>query len=175
VIRKLRRQSGIRKGRIMSGVKVTITNGELPPLADALAVLGKEKFGITFSFRLKRLISALKTPLELYSEARNDIVEEYARRDDKGDKITTADGAVVEMKDGWMPKLRELNSLSAAKLDPLSAKELIAACEAIDCGVSGQLLADLGSLLLDDLDQEAMPSTPSLNGHHEPEPVAVMG
>jgi len=161
----------------MSGSKVVITNGELPPLADALAELGKEKFGITFSFRIKRLISALKTPLELYSEARNDIVEGFALRDESGAKITSADGTIVEMQNGWMPKMRELNSLSAAKLDPLSAKELIAACEAIDCGVSGQLLADLGSLLIDDLDQEAVPSTPSLNGHHEPqsEPDRVMG
>jgi hypothetical protein len=138
---------------------------------------GKEKFGVTFSFRLKRLISALKTPLELYSEARNDIVEGFARRDSSGAKITTADGAVVEMQEGWMPKMRELNSLSAAKLDPISAKELITACEAIDCGVSGQLLADLGPLLLDDLDDTAVPavSTPALNGSVEPQPEKVMG
>ena len=151
----------------MSGSKVSITNGELPALADALAALGKEKFGITFSFKLKRLISALKAPLETYAEMRNDIIEEYARRDDGGAKVVSADGSIVEMKDGWMPKMRELNALEALRVAPLSAKEMVAACEAIDCGISGQLLADLGSLLLDDIDgvQESEPAVQSTPVH----------
>ena len=156
MIRKWKREAVIRKGTKMS---VVITNGELPQLAEALAALGKEKFGVTFSFKIKRAIAAIKPALETYSEMRNEIIEEFARRDKDGNKVTTADGAVVEMNEGWFPKMKELNSLEAVRLAPLSAKELVAACEAIDCGISGQMLADLGSLLTDDLE-----------GVHEPEP-----
>ena len=134
--------------------KVSITNGELPALSEALAVLGAEKFGITFSFKIKRLISALKGPMETYADMRNEIIEQYARRDDSGAKVVSPDGSIVEMSEGWVPKMRELNSLEALRVAPLSAKDLIAACEALDLGISGQMLSDLGSLLVDDIDTD---------------------
>ena len=164
----------------MSNSKVVVTNADLMPIAEALAVLGAEKFGVSFSFQLKRLIAALKTPIEVYGEMRNEIIEEFARRDTNGEKIMNADETVVEMVDGWAPKMRELNSLEAVRLAPLSAKTLVAACEAINCGISGQLLADLGPLLVDDLDGEsdvveAVPSTPVAHVNGATERDAVLG
>lgn len=153
MIRKFRRNAGIRKAKTMSGTKVSISNGELPGITDALGVLGREKFGITFSFKIKRLLVALKSPTEIYSDARNDVIEEFAKRNKDGEKITSADGAVVEMNEGWLPKMIELNSLEAAMVEPITAQELIAACEAINVSVSGQMLMELGKLLVDDFDE----------------------
>lgn len=167
----------------MSGTKVVITNGELMPLAEALAALGKEKFGVAFSFQLKRLIAALKMAIDVYGEARNEIIEEYAKRNADGTKKMSEDQTIVEMNDGWVPKMAELNKISAARLTPIIASELVKECDKINVGVSGQLLADLGPLLIDDMDgseEMAVPSTPAparVNGTAEilPERAAVMG
>jgi hypothetical protein len=152
-VRSVQRKAAKRKVENMSGTKVKLSNGEIVPAFNALSLLGNEKFGIAFSFRIKRALAALRSPIELYQESRKEIVEEHAKRDAEGNPIVSSDGQEYQMANAnWQPKIKELDAADAVELDGLSAKDLVAACEAADVNVNANTLVQLGAFLIDDLD-----------------------
>lgn len=160
-VRSMKRKSAQRKVSTMNGTKVVITNEEVIPVFNALTTLGAEKFGITFSFRIKRILAKLKEPVATYQEAHKEIVDEYCRKDAEGKNLTKVarNGEIeYDLKDGWRPKMDELNALEAAEVDGISAKELSAACEEAKTTVSGNILFQLGSLVVDDLEDDDDPA-----------------
>lgn len=137
----------------MSGSKVKLSNGDLIPAFNALSALGSEKFGITFAFKLKQVLTAMRPAIELYQDERKALVEQYAKKDADGKPLVSADGNEYQMDGGeWLPKIKELDSVEAIELSGISAKALIEACEKSDLTISANNLFQLGPLLIDDLE-----------------------
>lgn len=139
----------------MSGPKVAVTNAELVQSFNALSVLGAEKFGITFAFKLQRVLKSMQSQMEVYQAARAKILEEHAERGEDGKFLTQAGGTEYKMQGKeWQPKIKELDSLEAGEVDTISAKEIIAACDISELTVSANLLLQLGKVLVDDAELE---------------------
>lgn len=151
--RSVQRKSAHKKVRNMSGSKVKIKNGELAPAINALTLLGSEKFGISFSFAIKRVLAALRPLLETYNESRRELVEAHAKKGEDGKFLTSENGQEYVMADAeWVPKMQELDSLEAGEVPGIKATDIVAACDKAELEVTANTLWQLGPILIDDLE-----------------------
>jgi hypothetical protein len=131
-----------------------IKNGDLALTIDALTTLSKEKFPIAYSFKLSRLLKKIATYAEIYAESREQLIDDYARRDENGEKVTSNNGTSFEMQGNWREELRELDAIETDEFDGLSTKELIKQCEAGKINIQGITLYGLADILIEDMEEE---------------------
>lgn len=73
---------------------ITIQLKEILQIVPILQSLSQQSFIGSVSFKISRLIRELDKELALMNKAKQDIIEEYGKRDEEGKLIVTDDGQV---------------------------------------------------------------------------------
>ena len=73
---------------------ITIQLKEILQIVPILQSLSQQSFIGSVSFKISRLIRELDKELALMNKAKQDIIEEYGKRDEEGKLIVTNDGQV---------------------------------------------------------------------------------
>lgn len=73
---------------------ITIQLKEILQIVPILQSLSQQSFIGSISFKISRLIRELDKELALMNKAKQDIIEEYGKRDEEGKLIITDDGQV---------------------------------------------------------------------------------
>lgn len=78
--------------------------------------LSKEKFHIKLSFKIKKILQAMKPDYEIFTEEFQRLLQEYGEKDEKGNQVISSDG-------GFKIKLEYLNTCQKELLD-LNTQEI---------------------------------------------------